>query len=674
VRTALLCSLVLLAAHVAAAQEPAPILVGIGGGVSLFGVQMQSAAIPFYAGAGGNECGEFGSGSNAVTSGHAILSFPSLLGRNWGVTISPGYQDATSSFTALPNDTVWAYDDIQNSAVPVNSEQQLTMQTQRLTVDLMVRNDLGGNVSIDLGLGAGVKLSQMVTQEEVRSGNYRFPDASNRREVTDGIAFTPRDFSLAFMGNLSYQVKLGSRVWAVPHLSVRADLLSPVNEYNWMSFSGGVGGSLLVNIVGSHEESPAPPSLPDTPVVAALQHDTSLNANAPSLIDTTTTATARHGHPTADIDIFSVDDQGKQRSTATVRVYEIINRTRTPRLQLLYFERGSAAVPEREVPTAAEGTTDDTSMAEVIHQPRQMLDTLAAQLLADPDARITLLGSMSRGEAPSLARERVRGVRDYLVGRGVDGGRIRSMEEGVSRLPEGEGDPTLNQYVAIESDMEGRNGATVTEHIEREYDPPSLKLEPHIDAPAGVRQWNIKLLHDGREIAHYSSAPDDTLASRRIDWRIDAEQASESRSLLVGVLTVEDSAGMIATGRSQIPLFIERSQRIVERTKGVLDGSERITWSLLSFTGNSMTPGERNEMILADVASAVRNGARVTVVGYGEDSGLPRRRADRVVTMLREMVRESGRRNVRINAEVENIPDAGGEAPPVAILVEQPAP
>jgi hypothetical protein len=213
----------------------------------------------------------------------------------------------------------------------------------------------------------------------------------------------------------------------------------------------------------------------------------------------------------------------------------------------------------------------------------------------------------------------------------------------------------------------------LSERVEREYEPPSLKLEPRISASAGVRKWTIQLLHNGRQIARYSSDPGDTLASRRIDWRIDAEGGAERRSLLIAALTVEDSAGRTTTSRSQIPLFIERNVRIVERTQAGIDGREHITWSLLSFTGNGTMPGERNQEVLSGIADVIRNGAQITVIGYGEDAGLPRRRADAVVALLRDMVHDSGRRNVRITADVRSPSDATSNTSSIDVLVDQPS-
>lgn len=83
-----------------------------------------------------------------------------------------------------------------------------------------------------------------------------------------------------------------------------------------------------------------------------------------------------------------------------------------------------------------EGVNFETGSATLTLQAREVLDRVAASLLAYPDLRVEVAGyTDSRGSSAlnlRLSRTRAQSVRAYLIGRGVDPGRLRARGYGAA--------------------------------------------------------------------------------------------------------------------------------------------------------------------------------------------------------------------------------------------------
>lgn len=83
-----------------------------------------------------------------------------------------------------------------------------------------------------------------------------------------------------------------------------------------------------------------------------------------------------------------------------------------------------------------EGVNFETGSATLTLQAREVLDRVAASLLAYPDLRVEVAGyTDSRGGSAlnlRLSRSRAQSVRTYLIGRGVDPGRLRARGYGAA--------------------------------------------------------------------------------------------------------------------------------------------------------------------------------------------------------------------------------------------------
>jgi len=63
------------------------------------------------------------------------------------------------------------------------------------------------------------------------------------------------------------------------------------------------------------------------------------------------------------------------------------------------------------------------------------LDDAAAQLQRDPRAILVVQGFSQAKEKANVAQQRAERVRDYLVGKGIDAGRIKVVAKGTASAP-----------------------------------------------------------------------------------------------------------------------------------------------------------------------------------------------------------------------------------------------
>jgi outer membrane protein OmpA-like peptidoglycan-associated protein len=632
-RRASLLMLLLIASPLYAQDTSASfVLAGFGIGTS-YGIQ--TSDVPVYAGS--HECGEFEQGHliSAMLGGRLVL--PSLVATNLGLDTRLRGVYSSGRLWALPLDPVRVQDGETGELVTLDREFRLESQMWSAYVDLLFQYSLDW-MAVAVGPSLGFRLNTSFEQTDniLGPGDYRFPDGQPSHPMPAGPSLVNSNLAFGPMAVLSYGLPLAPGKQFTVEASARYELLSPVADATWHGMEFGAGIGLLFDITPSPEPPP--------PVVV-------VPAQPPKL--------------TASIDVFAVDEHGDRIEVPIVRVSELLYRQHVPLLAAIIFEQDSSVVASRYVrlTTAAADSFEVSNLTglSVLQIQHQALNVLGSRLRANPSAHLSLYGSIAHQESPSVARQRALAVRSYLENVWhIDSSRlpiidgIGPMERSNEATEDGRAD---NRRVELASDMPMILAPVVTEEIERSFNPPILQLRPRIESEAGVKEWLVAVRQGEQEIGRFSSNDQSADQAPELVWDVIRENIDSTLSPVETELTVEDSSGGVVSARTQVPLLMQRNKQIVDKRIELHGDRERIAYSLVAFNFRSAELGTGNEAEIRAIATAIKPGATVNVVGYTDRIGderhnvaLSEQRAANVASAIRTWLDALGIANVTVDS------------------------
>jgi outer membrane protein OmpA-like peptidoglycan-associated protein len=654
----------LAAAQDRASQDRAPgrsSVIGAGGYISL---GLQSGIFPIYTGS--PECGLFTSEDVITGWVGAIYSRPSYFNANLGFTARLGWEGATSLYTAPPDDIQRIVDTTNHTLTQIDRVFRYEAAIRAVMLDLFARYETG-RWGFEAGPRVGYRYAARFRQTDnvTGPGDASFADGERQHDMALGGVFTVNRFALGLGAVISYALPIGGNRMLVPGIVFTGDLLSIVKEQEWRSISIGAGAALQFDISPKAPPSPPPPVVAETPAPRRLE---------------------------VGLKIRGMNAQRQVTTEAVINVRNVLYRQHAPLLPLVFFDAGSATIPERYVQLSSNASArfsmmavPDMSQIEINHS---VLNIIGTRLRENSAARLTLQGSVSDDETPALALERARAVRNYLVASwGIDRGRIeaRVAEGPTARGGEaGEDERAESRRVLITSSDPNITAPIASERIVRDYDPPALKLEPTIDAEAGVRDWSITIRQGKVELARFNRGDEGTTG---LTWQLD-ERLDSAIGTLTAELRVEDSTGQVKSASDQIALRINRGLRVEPGLRDRSDEAERLSYMLVAFDYGSSTLDPGQHALLAELAGALHDSARVAITGYTDRTGddrtnieLSRQRAENAAEALRPLAAARGVKDLAISvsgAGVDTIrfpndlPEGRILSRSAAILVEQP--
>jgi hypothetical protein len=435
---------------------------------------------------------------------------------------------------------------IDSSKIPVNAAivegWSFTMETLRF--DLFGRYELPlRGLALELGATiANRKFDTMrITQSLVAPTNARFinpdglPSLDSGRTLVAYEGYWSASHHLLFgaEAGLSYTIPLGSRLALAPEVTIRKEFTPPRLGSPWPSYFLSAGLSASYAIASAPEEPmPAPP-----------EHSELARPKEESSVENESRRSFR-----ASIDLYSVDAAGNRMPSALVSSGTIAYTHHLAAPRALYFDAGSAMIPERYL--ARGGGIDHhpslDSLARLAPDEAyyHLLDIAAERLRTNGSATLTLHAGHAAGVPGSLPRERAESVRRYMSERWrIDPARVKIAEDG------------SDAAVVLEtSDGDDISGGW----SERYFHSTPVKVDPAIDAEAGVKSWKISFMQNDRVIAEQSSNGE---ASGDLDLAIaHGGRADDPLPMpITAVLAAEDSAG--ATTRASSTLTFERDTR-----------------------------------------------------------------------------------------------------------------
>jgi len=603
----------------------------------------ETADIPVFGSS--TACGSYTNGVsfNATVGGFAML--PELLSSAFGVGGGFSITRTSASFATPPLEPTLILDRRSDQVVRIDEEFRLKASYMTIGFEAMTLWHPFKQLQVGVGASVGLNVASSFqhTNQILGPKGYRFADGSSEQPLQGASSLQVAMISIGPKLNLGYEFTVGSTV-IMPHITFSSNAVSPLKDWAWQHYTIGGGISYYIDVTPRHvAPSPLGPGS-----AAVFDELPKLPAAPPTL--------------RADIDLFSVDDQDHRLPEVVLSSKETTTRHFVPLLPAVFFDRNATTFPDRY-------RTVTRTMAErfrvnalagnnPIMVQHQVMNVIGSRMQQDTAAQITLVGQISRGEAAELARVRALDVRAYLIRAwGIDSSRIAiapSRKGLLQRSNESTEDGRAdNRRVEILSDSPALLSPVITEKKEFTLVPPTLKINPTFDAEAGVKQWELSILHQGKVIGRFTSNSEEE--ESEIMWDIVRENPEATIPPLFAQLRVEDSTGRVVRAVTSVPLSVATRTAVGNAVARAGD-EELVSFTLAGYDVRSAEIARGNKVLMEEIAKVLRNGARVTVTGHADRLGdqqknreLATERANRVAEAIRQMAAERSISNVAVH-------------------------
>lgn len=608
------------------------------GALGELGGGIQNGIFSIYAGFPG--CGQFEShfGNVLKYGGGVIVRAPQLLGESWGLGAIVGWDQVRATYSVRPLDAQRIVDDATGSIVELEREFRFDVEARYLRVELAPTFRLSDLIHFSLGPTVGILLDSSAHQtDNIRGpGDRSFSDGEKSHPMP--LGFVPQRSPVVVGATLRalFRIPLQPRFSLLLGGALGGDILGTETTQNWRSFhfSGMIGGLI--------DFTPRPDTLPppDTILIDTVPRDTLPPPPAA---------------PVASLLFTGVDDNDRPSTDAVVMVSTVLRRRFTPMLPLVYFDSGSAT------PAARYSRIDADSARRFTILPLARLGpfNLSHHILnlvgwrwheRGRPAKVLVYGSASEGETPTLARARARYVADYLTTVWRIPKRLVEVKSETGPIPlstqTNEDGRAENRRVVLASDDPDLLGPLEVNQTVRDFNPPRIRLEPRIEAAAGLRDWTIVLRQRNVELARFA-LHDSTPGSRT--WRLLDGSIDSALNVLEAELVVEDSLGRTTRANAQLALRTRRDTSVVESRRQQRGEQERLEWGLVGFGFREAEGNERHVAELTDLAGLAGDTVMVDAAGTTDRVGdeeinrlLSQRRAEWAVGRLRTLLAARG--------------------------------
>lgn len=452
---------------------------------------------------------------------HAALSYRILPWLELATRL--GRTKSGASFTSQHLETQVL---LQGQPEPVTQivEMRHTFGMELWRLDLLARTKLPlGDLTCELGATVGSRRFDSIKTRYVliEPQNARFQNPTQFPEEEDGRVLVvyndtwpeSNPLIIGLTAGLSYPVSIFDRLSIVPDLKLRYEPTMPDNDEEWPSYfaSGGISLSYafgeIAPMVGQTPPPPEPSSL------------------------------------TAELDLYSVDAMG--RRLPHVKVFrgdlELVRQVFPART--LYFDHGSAAIPERH--SARAGSSErfkkpwEIAQLPVDEGYYHLLDLIGYRMTSMPRGRLFLHAGRRGDEPATIARARGESVRRFMVERWkIAPAMIEIVEEGTEPA------------VKLEMEAVGREDI-VAAWNEGYFETTPVKVDPAIASGIGVKSWRITFMQNGKILAQQGS--DSARGDLNLAMLLGDVKDGELPPPIVAELTAEDVAGGRASVMSTLP-------------------------------------------------------------------------------------------------------------------------
>jgi outer membrane protein OmpA-like peptidoglycan-associated protein len=362
-------------------------------------------------------------------------------------------------------------------------------------------------------------------------------------------------------------------------------------------------------------------------------------------------AAAQSGAIEATVEPFGVaPGGGASVDRVLLRIEEEPTGRLVPLLPYIFFDEGSARIPDRYLTPGAEPTTDP-----FVRHYRSILAIVGERMRAHPSERVAITGTSSGTSAErrqrALARRRAEAVVEHLVTRyGIDRSRLTVHARG---LPERSSNNTHAPGRAENQRVELSGSEVILAPIAREDTlaaaaSSGMRIMTSAAAPRGISEYRIELAHDGKVFRRLQGrgAPNAVYAETFTDAEVKRFAASPTG--IDVTMMVRDSTGdSVTTPRQTIQFQLERTRRAHWHIEGRPQDRESIV--LFDFDSAELRPESR--AILLDLVERIGPHGTLAAIGFTDEVGddernleLSKRRANTVREALPTSVKHAGGR------------------------------
>ncbi|HET7153716.1 MAG TPA: OmpA family protein, partial [Candidatus Kapabacteria bacterium] len=327
----------------------------------------------------------------------------------------------------------------------------------------------------------------------------------------------------------------------------------------------------------------------------------------------------------ASVEAVGVDEKGVESQVVQLQVEEAHTFETFPVLPYIFFPEGVSELPSKYARlTSTSSFSEKTIKGGTMEMYYNVLNIIGKRMHDYPLAKVTLTGcnanTGSETSNLSLSLSRAQSVKQYLndvwhvtPDRIIVTARNRPEKESNSSTPQGMEE---NRRVEITSDVPQIFDPVPLDIVERTTTPSTIRINPHVIADNGVKQWTVTVWQEGRTLKTFTGTDS---VPETIDWDpSDRDNSSPSADRIYYKINVTDKNGINYTSPDK---FLSVDQFTETQTATGLKAYKISRFSLILFDFGKATLDPRNEAIVDQILKRVEPNSAVLVNGYADSLG-----------------------------------------------------
>ena len=505
----------------------------------------------------------------------------------------------------------------------------------------------------ELGLRYAVYAHPRFSQKELLMNPSvgTFPNGSrSRNEFIDQSIPFYQSHSFGPVLGLSYQLPLNSlqTLFLLPELQVYYPLNDIVSQNDWHIHQYRCGFSIRyspfqdkdihksykdITLIDTITISVKPPFTEFTRGNSSLSIDTIISPD--SIVYVTMhkrTDTIKYGHKKqleANITAWAVYDNNREEPLIKIVDEEFTSVLMTPLLPYVFFEKGSASIPNRYqileqqqfLAFSEDSVNSDDRLSTYYH----IMNVIAKRMKLYPQASLTLTGCNAdideEQDNISLSKQRVESIKQYLINQcGIESTRLklvyRNLPEKAANSKTKDG-AQENRRVELIGSIPEINAPIITNETIRTINPPIVRFKSQVIHDNPLEKWNIISRITDSSSQVYTG--EDNVPAI-LEWNIDKQKGKTpfKQNKLDYSLMVDDIEGLSSVDKGSIP--VEYLSIKKKKTERIAD-KEINRFSLILFDVRSSDINSINKPIIQLIKTYIKPNSSVTVKGFTDKHG-----------------------------------------------------